>query len=55
MKMLHTVLNIQIVVNNRVRLIGTMYLNSSFSTYCITIFSRSSPKDPMGTLVKEHT
>ena len=33
--------------------IGTMYPNSSFSTYRIIIFSRSSPRDPMGTLVKE--
>ena len=29
--------------------------NSSFSASRIIIFSRSSPKDPMGTLAKEYT
>ena len=35
------------------QLISTMHPNSSFSTNCIIIFSRSSPKDPMDTLAKE--
>ena len=36
-------------------MIGTVYWNSSFSTnHIIIVFSRSSPEDPIGTLVKEH-
>ena len=35
-----------------VYIIGTVYPNSSFSTNRIIIFSRSSPKDPMGTLAR---
>ena len=49
----HTIIHSPKEIRTNV-LIGTVYRNSSFSTNCIVIvFSRSSPKDHMGTLTKD--